>query len=273
MTPPTFFKLPDSVPAAGSELDVTLPSPPLPLSSSPPRLSSSPTQCSPGQRDTSVENVSINACVVRHDSSHELPPATTSDAEEEREEREDSPPSSTASWTSPPQQQGEEGATLKDSADLPQVVGSKMEQLTKMVENLSAKFMLLETQLKLSQAQEGQRSVEPGIGNSHKPVVEVEEKMVGERKKQPLRDITTEQMARQQRHSPLKQPHPSPMKQPCPSPPREVRSEVDSTRNGATPVSSGSYRRRDFIHQFTTYSLDACLATPTTPVWLYYNIE
>ena len=262
MTPPPTIKLPLTVPTP-CELDVTLPpSPPclLPLSHTPPRLSSSPT---PVESSDTCDDITITAHIIRHDSSpsnqepaHDvipLPPET------EGEEERDSPPQS---WSSPPQQQeAAEGEAVSEQVrsdgGLAQVVGGKVEQLTKMVETLSAKFVLLETRLKLSQAQVEGKSLEPAQAEDSLKLSTAGEREEGERgSKGPLRDVTDE----------LNQLESSRPKQ-------AVRDELTPSRSPqrdelTTPLFSGG-SRRDYLHQYTSHMTEAVMSSPSTVRYIY----
>ena len=184
------------------------------------------------------------------------------------------------SWGSLPTQREGSVKDVSHHQDLPEAVGSRVEQLTKMVENLTAKFVLLENHLKLTQLQtEGRGSVETGDN------VNIAGK---ERKKEkeetlPLRDITTEMLLKQSRaNSPAKQPQSSSLpKQPFSS--KQVNSTsvseaALSQREVTTPLSSVSRPeplsevtplmplRENYIHRYTSHSLNLDLATPSTPV-------
>ena len=195
------------------------------------------------------------------------------------EEKRDTSPPSLESWSSLPERRGDERATVKEGGhrdDFPEVVGSRVEQLTKMVEKLSAKFVLLETQLKLSQPQPGQRSVEPDHSSCHESVSFRERTEEGEKKKdgergvggvkQPLKDITDKQVVRQPHPSLSIEPHPTPLKS-------FVSSEQTPPHSEATPPYS-LLRRRDLVHHYTaqsSHSLTLHMTTPSTPVILLYT--
>lgn len=271
MTPPPTFKLPHTVPAPACELDITLPpSPPrLPqLNHTPPRLSSSPTpvESIPEQCDT-CDDITITAHIVRHDSSpsnqepaHDviLPlPRETEEAEEEEEEERDTPPQS---WSSPPQQQGErEGEAVNEQVRSDEgLAEGKVEQLTKMVETLSAKFVLLETRLRLAQAQVEGNSLEPAQAEDSLKLSTTGEREEGEREhKRPLRDVTAEM---NQLESSRAKPAARDESMPSPSPQRDELT---------TPLFSGG-SRRDYLHRYTSHMTKAVISSPSTVRLLTY---
>ena len=192
--------------------------------------------------------------------------------EEEGEEGE-------GSWASLPQQRQESGRLDDDhQQEIPKGVGSRVEQLTKMVENLTAKFVLLENHLKLATEVQGERH------GSTDAVEREKEREEGERKL-PLRDITREMMFKQAHgRSPVNQPQStgSPTNQTLST--KKVNNEAAVSRREATPLSSvvstpdPSSKRtplssvgEDYIHQrytshSTHHSLKLDFATPSTPV-------
>ena len=302
MTPPPLLRC---LPASGSELDVTPPPPPRqpprrissspvqlssspPLQSfSPPLLSSSPPLVHSSPEKPATSPVVITTRVIRHDSNQAPPPATVVEASSDKEELNSSCSSSQESWGSLPQQR-EENESRKA---VPETVGSRVEQLTKMVENLTAKFVLLENHLKLAQVQaERHGSADDGeTGNA----VEREKERGERERKLPLKDITREMMLKQAHvSSPMNERRSdSPMKQHQSSstPPKQPllmkqvnksTSEAAFSQREATPLSSVSTPepssermplsslREGYIHQRYTshHSLKLDFATPSTPV-------
>ena len=240
--------------SVANELDVTIPSTPPPLRSpSPPVLSpssslqsSSPTlaqQSSPAPQFISPETLDITARVVRHQSpSSDQQPSLplTSEVTENREEGGSSPPR-TEGWGSLPKQEGttgseDDGHQDQESSPAIGVDGNRLEQLTKMVEKLSAKFVLLETQIKLSHSQTEASSLEQGhiSGSAGRGEEDL---------KQPLREITSEN-----------QPQTIPVKW--------------AEASGHSPVLSPDpldHRSTGYTHsQHTSRSVH--IATPSTPV-------
>ena len=306
MTPPPLLRC---LPAGGSELDVTPPPPPrqpprrissspVQLSSSPPLrsfspplLSSSPPLVHSSPKKPATSPVAITTRVIRHDSNQAPPPATVTGASSDKEELNSSCSSSQESWGSLPQQREENQSGKLDDGhqqEVPEAVGNRVEQLTKMVENLTAKFVLLENHLKLAQVQaERHGSADDGeTGNA----VEREKERKERESKLPLRDITREMMLKQAHvSSPMNQPQSgSPMKrrQSSSSPPLLMKqvnkgtSEAAFSQREVTPPSSASTPepssermplssvREEYIHQRYTshHSLKVDFATPSTPV-------
>jgi hypothetical protein len=203
-----------------------------------------------------------------------------SSSEEEGEEE--------GSWASLPQQSQEnEGGRLEEGhqQEVPEAVGGRVEQLTKMVENLTAKFVLLENHLKLTTQVQAERHGSADGGGAGDAVEREKEREEGERKQLPLRDITREMMLKQAHAtSPVNQPqstssppkHPLSMKQA-----NKSTSEAAVSQREATPLSTPdpSSKRtplslvgEDYIHQRYTshtshhHSLKLDFATPSTPV-------
>ena len=286
MTPPPLLRC---LPAGGSELDVTPPppakQPPRRIGSSPPLRSSTPPLrgSTPPLVHSSPEKlisspIAITARVIRHNSDQSSPPmaAASSDKELNTSSGEEE-----GSWASLPQQRQESGG-LDDvhQQEVPEAVGSRVEQLTKMVENLTAKFVLLENHLKLATEVQGERH-----GSTDGDAVEREKEREEGERKLPLRDITRE-VTLKQAHGSVNQPQStgSPTKQPL-STKRVNKSMSDAavSQREATPLSSvistpdPSSKRmppssvgEDYIHQrytsHATHSLKLDFATPSTPV-------
>ena len=287
MTPPPLLRC---LPAGGSELDVTPPppakQPPRRIGSSPPLRSSTPPLrgSTPPLVHSSPEKlisspIAITARVIRHDSDQLSPPMAA--ASSDKEELNTSSGEEEGSWASLPQQRQESGG-LDDvhQQEVPEAVGSRVEQLTKMVENLTAKFVLLENHLKLATEVQGERH-----GSTDGDAVEREKEREEEERKLPLRDITRE-VTLKQAHGSVNQPQStgSPTKQPL-STKRVNKSMSDAavSQREATPLSSvistpdPSSKRmplssvgEDYIHQrytsHATHSLKLDFATPSTPV-------
>lgn len=284
--PPTMIssssaKLPQSI-SAPNELDVTIPlTPPPHLSTSPPVVSSFPLpqdsspivvhQPSLAQQDTSIDTPDITGCIIRHESPHsdyEPPTPVTTGGREDNKERESSPVG-TGYWGSLSQQEGvkgkedggqqgglgmrEDGGQQQDSSE---VFGNRVEQLTKMVEKLSAKFVLLETQLKLSQSQ----AAEPrpvSVEGVHSSCFESASEREDALREQPLRDITSQWFLNQQHCSPVNY---SPIGLTGTTQQMQVKSE-------ATPKSSASSTGPVYAHKHTPHSVGILhVATPSTPV-------
>ena len=188
------------------------------------------------------------------------------------EAREELNSSSSSSEKSLPQQRDENMQDVGQQQEIPEAVGSRVEQLTKMVENLSAKFVLLENHLKLAQVQaEGHETVDGGeTGNT----VEREKEKEESERKLPLGDITRELL--------LKQPHSNtPTKQAkkvnkSMSEAALSQREADHLSSVSTPEPSSSERmplplvREDYVHRYTSHtthhSLKLDFASPSTPV-------
>lgn len=231
MTPPPSLKFPQSFPLTLSEPDVSSPpSPPL-------------AQSSPEQQDTPLETINVTTHVIRHgspDSSQELPHSNMINIDEEKEERTNSP-STSESWSSLPQHR--DGGRDHDP---PKVDGNRVEQLTMMVEKLSAKFILLETHLKLSQSQVGHDAgmVEPPHGYESSDVRNKVEDM-----KLPL---TREQSLSQSPGSPMK--HVTLREKPS------LQTELAHDQLPSV--------QRNHIHQQSSYTSHSLNTTPSTPVWV-----
>ena len=183
------------------------------------------------------------------------------------------------SWASLPQQREEnEGRKLDDDdhqQEVPEAVGSRVEQLTKMVENLTAKFVLLENHLKLaadSSAQVQDKRQDHADDDETENAVGREKER--EERKLPLRDITRETMLKQAQSTPKQ---PLSMKQvnkaTTTSEVALSQREPNSLSSVSTPEPSSkrmtlSSVREDYLHQqytsHTSHQLD--FATPSTPV-------
>ena len=272
MTPPPTFTLPHTA-HVSSELDVTLqsPSPPPQLSHTPPQLNSSPPPRSFSSTPvrSSPEQDDITAHVVRHES----PPSNQdpvvplgAESEATSEEERGSQLQRRESWGSLPQQEGGggDGEDIEEhnSGDkgLSEVVGSKVDQLTKMVEKLSAKFVLLETRLKLSQAELVERS-SPG----RDPCFKSRESGEGEREeRRKLRDITGD----------LNHPESSAAKPADMTPSLSLRLDdvatppplsTETRREVATPPPSSTTTRRDYVHRYSSSHIThRVIASPST---------
>ena len=229
--------------------------------------------------------VAITARVIRHNSDQSSPPvaAASSDKEELNTEEEEEGEEEDGSWASLPQQRQESGSLDDDhQQEIPKAVGSRVEQLTKMVENLTAKFVLLENHLKLATEVQGERHGSTDGAGTGGAVEGEKEREEGERKL-PLRDITREMMLKQAHgSSPVNQPKStgSPTKHST----KKVNNEAAISQREATPLSSvvstpdPSSKRtplssvgEDYIHQrytshTTHHSLKLDFATPSTPV-------
>ena len=277
MTPPPLLRC---LPAGGSELDVTPPppakQPPRRISSSPQLRGSTPPLVHSSPEKLTYSPVAITARVIRHNSDQSLPPvaAASSDKEElnTEEEEEEEEGEGDGSWASLPQQRQESGRLDDDhQQEIPKAVGSRVEQLTKMVENLTAKFVLLENHLKLATEVQGERR------GSTDAVEREKEREEGERKL-PLRDITREMMLKQAHGSSPVKSTGNPTEQTLST--KKVNNEAAVSQREATPVVSTpdpSSKRtplsslgEDYIHQrytsHTTHSLKLDFATPSTPV-------
>ena len=209
---------------------------------------------------------------------------TVAEASSDKEEMNGSSSSGEGgSWASLPQQREENERRNLDGGkqqEVPEAVGSRVEQLTKMVENLTAKFVLLENHLKLATQMQDERHGPADDGDA----VEREKEREEGGRKVPLRDITREMMLKQGHASAVKQPQSaagSPQKQPL-----SVKQVKESTREAAfsqreatplslvstpEPSSEGmplSSVREDYLHQRYTshHSLKLDFATPSTPV-------
>lgn len=272
MIPAPSAKLPQNV-SAPNELDVTIPlTPPPQLSTSPPVVSASPLlQCSspsvvqqPGPAP--LDTPCITARVIRHESphsDHEPPIPMATGGREDWAERHNSP-EGTGYWGSLPQQEeveGKEDGSQRGRVgereehgpqqDSPEVFGNRVEQLTKMVEKLSAKFVLLETQLKLSQSHPELGPVERAHSSCFESVSKGGD---ASREKQPLRDITSQQLVNQQHSSPV---NCSPVKLTVTA--KQTQPE--------SPKLSASCSRTDYAQQYTPHSVRILhTATPSTPV-------
>lgn len=162
-------------------------------------------------------------------------------------------------------------------------VGSRVEELTRVVENLTAKIVLLENQLKLSPVQtEGRDSMETGDGESRNAV---EKEKVREEEVRgmelPLRDITKELLLKQPHHHGNCQQHPnSPLQQTCQKKPAKSKTaserEASHLSSGGTQESSSkgmllSSGNGNCVHRYTSptvhhSALKLDFTTPSTPV-------
>ena len=291
MTPPPLLRC---LPAG--ELDVTPPpippkqaprritSSPLQLSSSPPLQSSIPPLVHSSPEKPATSPVAITTHVIRHDS-YQTPPPVTAVTEASSDKELNSLSSSgeeEGSWASLPQQREEnEGRKSDDDGhqqEVPEAVGSRVEQLTKMVENLTAKFVLLENHLKLaadSSAQVQDKRQDHADDDETENAVGREKER--EERKLPLRDITRETMLKQAQSTSCTPKQPLSMKQvnkaTTTSEVALSQREPNSLSSVSTPEPSSkrmtlSSVREDYLHQrytsHTSHQLD--FATPSTPV-------
>lgn len=199
---------------------------------------------------------------------------------EDSSDKEELNSSSSSSEKTLSQQRDESVKDIGQQQEISEAVGSRVEQLTKMVENLTAKFVLLENHLKLVQVQQAEGH-EIADGGASENTVEREKDGEESRKKLPLRDITRELL--------LKQPHTNSTTKQTLSTNQQMNKStreaamsqgeailLSSVKTPEPSLSEGAPLpsvREDYVHRYTSHtthhSLKLDFATPSTPVRIH----